>query len=387
MTKNDSLPVAAYTDPQFFALEQRHIFSQTWAFAGFIEELKAEGDFLTVQAGLNNIVIILGSDNQLLAFHNRCRHRGTQLVNGKGNTRGKLVCPYHDWTYNSQGELKSLPKQKQEFAGLDKACYNLTPANVGTWRGMIWVHPDINAVALAQWFAPISPHLGPHDVESLVEAKGEIVVEEINANWKIVVENYIDHYHLAQLHAGTLNMYNHKKAEFGFEGPHFRFWEPLTDEYQSNLAKNTPMPLVYEASDENKGTWVPMLFPGIGLAESESSWSVFQVTPLAVDKTRVVIRTKVANKSSYEFIKQSTISSGFWSQKVKAKNSNEDANHPLGSADFMQEDIYVCEQLQLAMQSPHFEIGPSAQHGEEPIRQHQKLVWDWVGEFYESNNP
>lgn len=247
---------------------------------------------------------------------------------------------------------------------------------------MIWVHPELNAVSLAQWFAPISPHLGPHDVESLVEAKDEIVVEEINANWKIVVENYIDHYHLAQLHSGTLNMYNHKKAEFGFEGPHFRFWEPLSDEYQSNLAKNTPMPLVYEASDENKGTWVPMLFPGIGLAESESTWSVFQIIPLAVDKTRVVIRTKVANKSSYEFIKQSTISAGFWSKKVKAKNSNEDASHPLGSADFMQEDIYVCEQLQLAMQSPQFEIGPSALHGEEPIRQHQKLVWDWVGECY-----
>ncbi|WP_435275335.1 aromatic ring-hydroxylating oxygenase subunit alpha [Psychrobium sp. nBUS_13] len=161
MTKNDSLPVATYTDPKFFALEQRHIFSQTWAFAGFIEELKEEGDFLTVQAGLNNIVVILGADSQLLAFHNRCRHRGTQLVSGKGNTRGKLVCPYHDWTYNSQGELKSLPKQKQEFAGIDKACYKLTPANVGIWRGMIWAHPDINAMSLAQWFAPISPPSWP----------------------------------------------------------------------------------------------------------------------------------------------------------------------------------------------------------------------------------
>lgn len=384
MTYNNLLPVAAYTDTRFFELEQRHIFSQTWAFAGFVEELNNEGDYLTVQAGLNNIVVILGANNNLVAFHNRCRHRGTQLVNGTGNTRGKMVCPYHDWTYNSQGELKSLPKQKQEFAGLDKACFNLTPANVGVWRGMIWVHPNLNAVTLEQWFAPITPHLGPHDVESLVEAKGELIVEEINANWKIVVENYIDHYHLAQLHSGTLSMYNHKKAEFGFEGPHFRFWEPLSDDYQENLTKNTPMPLVYEASNENQGTWVPMLFPGIGLAESESSWSVFQVIPVAVNKTRVVIRTKVANRSSFEFIKQSTISAGFWGAKIKAKNSSLDSKHPLGSADFMQEDIYVCEQLQLAMQSPQFEIGPSAQHGEEPIRQHQKLVWDWVGECYKT---
>ncbi|MCG7532791.1 aromatic ring-hydroxylating dioxygenase subunit alpha [Psychrobium sp. MM17-31] len=381
MTENNLLPVTAYTQQQFFELELRHIFSETWAFAGFVEELQNDGDYLTVQAGLNNLVVIKNGE-QLVAFHNRCKHRGTQLVEGKGNTRGKLTCPYHDWTYNTQGELKSLPKHKQEFAGLDKTCYNLTTANVGVWRGMIWVHPDINATPLSQWFAPINDHLGPHDVESLIESKDDIVVEEINANWKIVAENYIDHYHLAQLHAGTLSMYNHKKAEFGFEGPHFRFWEPLSDDYQKDLAKNSPMPLVYEASEENKGTWVPLLFPGIGLAESESSWSIFQIIPIAVNKTRVVVRTKVANKSGFEFMKQSALSASYWSNKVKAKSGSHDAKHALGSADFMQEDIYVCEQLQRAMQSPYFEMGPSALHGELPIRQHQKLVWNWVGEYY-----
>ena len=382
MVKNDLLPVDAYIDPQFFAIEQRHIFSDTWAFAGFVEDLTNEGDYLTVQAGLNNIVVILNSGNQLSAFHNRCRHRGTPLVTDSGNTSGKLTCPYHDWTYNTQGELKSLPKQRQEFAGLEKSCYNLTTANVGIWRGMIWVHPNENSMALNDWFSPITPHLGPHNVEALVESKEDIVIEMINANWKIVVENYIDHYHLAQLHAGTLNMYDHKKAAFGFEGPHFRFWEPLVDSYQNNLITNSPMPLVYEATNENKGTWVPMLFPGIGLAESESSWSVFHIIPVAVDKTQVVIRTKVADCSSYDFMKQSARSAGFWSGKIKAKNSKLDKTHPLGSADFMQEDIYVCEQLQQAMQSPQFEIGPSAELGEAPMRQHQKIVWSFIASYW-----
>lgn len=382
MAKNNLLPVDAYTNPQFFALEQRHIFSDTWAFAGFVEHLANEGDYLTVLAGLNNIVVILNADNQLLAFHNRCRHRGTPLVNGSGNTQGKLTCPYHDWTYNTQGELKSLPKQRQEFAGLDKTCYSLTPANVGIWRGMIWVHPNKHSMSLNDWFAPMNPHLGPHNVSNLVESKDDIVCEDINANWKIIVENYIDHYHLAQLHAGTLNMYNHKQAEFGFEGPHFRFWEPLADDYQKDLVKNTPLPLVYEVTDENKGTWVPLLFPGIGLSESESSWSIFHIIPISVDKTRVVIRTKVANCSSYAFIKQSVVSASYWSGKTKAKNAHYDQKHPLGSADFMQEDIYVCEQLQKAMQSPQFEIGPSADKGEAPIRQHQQLVWDIIEPHY-----
>jgi len=384
MALNNQLPIDAYTSSEFFLLEQKHIFSTTWAFAGFIEDLPNEGDYLSIQVGLNNILIIK-NDGKLVAFHNMCRHRGTRLLEGKGNTDKKLTCPYHDWSYDLKGNLLSLPKAKTEFPTLDKTCNSLIKANVGIWRGMIWVHPNKDSESIEDWFEGLNNYLGPHQIEKLIEPENSIVIEEINSNWKVVVENYIDHYHLAQLHAGTLNMYDHKKAEFGFVGHHFRFWQPLSKSYFDDIKKNSPYPLLYDVSQGNLGTWVPMLFPGIGLTESESSWSIFHIKPISVDKTQVVIRTKMKNCSSVEYMKQSYRSASFWQKNVKPKNAKYAVDHPLGSADFMKEDTFICEQVQKSFNSPFFQFGPLAQKGEQPVKQHRELVWQYIKPYWKHN--
>lgn len=378
MLKNDILPTEAYTSEDWFEKEMQHIFSQTWCFAGLREDISEPGQFKTIQAGLNNIIIVMGRDRRLRAFHNMCRHKGTQLLTAQGKVKKAITCPYHDWTYNLEGELIALPKATEEFPGLDKSCLSLKPASVDIWRGMIWVHPQPNPQAITQWFDDIQPYLGAHKPEELIEAVDDIVIEEINANWKIVVENYIDHYHLAQLHSGTLNMYDHNNAKFGFVGPHFAFWEPLEQEYAKEISKNASMPLIDHIPPEAMGASVPMLFPGIGLSETESSWSVFHIIPLAFNKTRVEIRTKVMNVDEYAFYKQSRRSEKFWQDRIAPKYADKDADHPLGSADFMQEDIYVCEQQQRSFESPYFELGPSALNGESPIREHQKVVKSYL---------
>lgn len=378
MLKNDILPVEAYTDPEWFDLEMRHIFSSTWAYAGFAEDIKEPGQFKSVQAGLNNIIVVMGRDHRLRAFHNMCRHKGTQLLRAEGKIKKAITCPYHDWTYDLEGELISVPKMDAEFANLDKRCLGLKRAAVDIWRGMLWVHPEENAPAVSQWFGAVEPHLGAHQPNQLVEAADYKVVEEIKANWKIVVENYIDHYHLAQLHSGTLNMYDHSKAEFGFVGPHFAFWEPLDSEYAANLKKNASMPLIDHIPEEQLGASVPMLFPGIGLGESETAWSVFHIIPISVNHTRVEVRTKVMQSSDWEFAKYGMRSASFWEKRLGPKYASADKSHPLGSADFMQEDIYVCEQQQKSFQSPYFELGPSASHGESPVREHQQVVWEYL---------
>lgn len=367
-----------YTDEQTFALEQQKIFSNSWHFCGLAEDLSQPEQYITVQAGNNNLVVYRNEHGELNALHNICRHRGMQLVEGKGKLKRTIICPYHDWTYSQTGELKSMPKQKQDFVGVDKACLSLKPAQAGIWRGMIWVHPDPNAITLSEYFAPMAQHLAPYDVESLVEAKDYIIEETIDANWKLVVENYIDHYHLAQLHAGTLAMYDHKRAEFGFAGEHFYFWEPLTKDYHADITKNAPYPMLMDKNDARLGAWVPMLFPCIGLAETESSWSVFQITPLSVNKTQVVIRSKVKACSMMAYFKQASASCSYWQRKVKGKYQNVDESHALGSGDFMKEDIYVCEQLQKSLASPYFEFGPSANQGEWPIREFQKRVLSFL---------
>ena len=164
------LPVEAYTSQEWFDREQERIFSRTWAYAGFKEDLSEPGQYLSVQAGLNNIFVVMGADWRLRAFHNICRHRGTQLIRSVGRAAA-LRCPYHDWTYDLEGKLVGVPRRAQEFPDFDPSCSSLFPASVGVWRGLIWVHPDLDAPSLAEWFGAVEPHLGPHRVERLREQK------------------------------------------------------------------------------------------------------------------------------------------------------------------------------------------------------------------------
>ena len=369
------LPVGAYTSQEWFDREQHLIFSRTWRFAGLVEDIPGPGHYLSVQAGLNNLFIVMGRDHRLRAFHNLCRHRGTQLIRAVGKTHKALTCPYHDWTYDLEGKLISVPDEATEYPdGIDKSCLGLHPASVDVWRGMLFVHPDPNPPTLAEWFGEVDPFLGPHKPAELVEYPEARNTYEIKANWKIVVENYIDVYHLSHLHSNTLYMYDHAKAEYGWKGPHFHFWEPPSAEYGAELETNLPAPRV--VPEPHIGAWVPMLFPGIGIAASEDNWSLFIITPLAPGLTRIENRSKVAGVSGWAFQKQQWKSWGFWKRFGGSKYKEGDTaggDDPMGSGDFTAEDIFACEQQQKSLKSPFLEIGPAA-IGESPIMQHQQAV-------------
>ncbi|KZL06133.1 aromatic ring-hydroxylating dioxygenase subunit alpha [Pseudovibrio sp. Ad26] len=372
------LPKEAYTSQEWFDREQAQIFSKTWSLAGFREDITEPGQYISVQAGLNNIFIVMGRDHRLRAFHNICRHRGTQLLRAEGKTQKAITCPYHDWTYDLEGNLISVPEQEKEFPDIDLSCNGLKKASVDIWRGMLWVHPDENAPSIINWFGEVEPYLAPYDPAGLIETEEGYSKHEIKANWKIIVENYIDGYHLAHLHSHTLNMYDHSKIECEFIGPHFAFWEPLADFYAAEVEKVTPMPLIPGIPKDKMGAWVPMLFPGIGLGESENSWSTFHITPIAPDRSMVEIRTRVANESTWAFTKAAMASASFWDKHLGAKYNEDPKVDPMSSGDFMQEDIYACEQQQKSLQSPYFEHGPSSKHGEKPVRDHQRVVAEWV---------
>ncbi|MCG8457554.1 MAG: aromatic ring-hydroxylating dioxygenase subunit alpha [Holophagales bacterium] len=372
------LPIEAYTSQEWFDREQRAIFSNTWRFAGLAEDLTEPGQYLTVQAGLNNIFLVMGRDRRLRAFHNICRHRGTQLLRATGKTQKAITCPYHDWTYDLEGALIAVPEKEREFPDLDPACTGLLKASVDRWRGMLFVHPDPEAGSIMEWFGELEPYLGPHRPDELVEVEEGYSVHEIQANWKIVVENFIDAYHLAHLHSGTLAMYDHSKIQSGFVGPHFAFYEPLAPCYAEELEKKSALPLIDHVPREKVGAYVPLLFPCLGLAETESTWSTFHIVPLSPVSCRVESRTKVADVSSWEFQKQSWRSAGFWSRQIRAKVDGDAEIDPMASADFVQEDIYACEQQQKSLRSPYFAVGATARRGEAAVRELQALVGQWV---------
>lgn len=386
-----ALPVEAYTSQEWFDMEMKYIFSTTWQYAGLVEDVENPGDYIAVQAGLNNIFIVKGKGHRLRAFHNICRHRGTQLLRSVGKNQLAITCPYHDWTYDLEGNLISLPQQEEEFPHLKKGelhnCgLNLHEASVDIFKGMLFVHPDKDAPSIMAFFGDVAPYLGPHVPEELVEypneeTGGPLLEEVIQANWKIVVENYIDQYHLFYLHEKTLNMYDHARAEFGWVGPHYWFWEPLHPEYEANFEKICPYPPIKRMSRDKLGTYVPWLFPNIGIGEGEGAWSTFHVIPLAPDKTKVVIRSKVENVSEWEMTKRyfKSGSSAFWAKTGnQGKFDGDPKTDPMSSGDFVAEDVFACEQQQKSLKSPYFSVGAQAQKGEYAIQRFQEEVKKWI---------
>lgn len=388
------LPVKAYTSQEWFDVEMEHIFSKTWQFAGLVEDVANPGDYISVQAGLNNIFIVKGRDNRLRAFHNMCRHRGTQLLRAVGKGKKAITCPYHDWTYDLEGKLVSIPKKEEEFPNLcnkelHECGLNLHQASVDIFKGMLFVHPEKNAPSIMEFFGEVEPYLGPHIPEELIEyqeKKGNAIYsKEIRANWKIIVENYIDHYHLAHLHEGTLNMYDHDNAEFGWAGPHYWFYEPLAPAYMADVKNASPYPLIDKVSDDKMGAYVPWLFPNIGITESENAWNTFHAIPLAPDRTLVVIRSKTMNVSEWEYTKQYTksMTSNVWKKMGNKGKYEGDKSDPMASGDFMAEDVYACEQQQKSLSSPMFSVGAQAQRGEYAISKFQSIVKEWIDKHKE----
>lgn len=106
------LPVEAYTSQEWFDREQRLIFSRSWRFAGLVEDVPGPGHYISVQAGLNNLFIVMGRDHRLRAFHNICRHRGTQLIRAVGKTQKALTCPYLEIGPAAKGESPILMHQQ-----------------------------------------------------------------------------------------------------------------------------------------------------------------------------------------------------------------------------------------------------------------------------------
>lgn len=366
----------AYTSQAWFDLEMRHVVGGHWTFAGFATDWAEPGDVRLVHVGQDELLVVQQADGTLKALHNMCRHRGIRLVQAEHRAKKSFVCPYHSWTYGLDGSLKGVPEQAKEFPDLDKSCMGLLEGAVDTYRGMVFVHPNADPTPLSAWFAELDPHIGPHDPTKLVEAKDQASETVIEANWKIVVENFIDAYHLRYLHSGTLPMYDHKRIEAGAAGPHVRFYEPVTADYAENLDARAPSPLIPEVPRDQAGAWVPWLFPTLGLSATESTFTTFRLHPVSPSRTIVRTRTLIANAGSWAASKQWWSSGSYWQGVIRPKVDGDPATNLLATADLMSEDKYVCEALQANLTNSRFNQSASARTGEAPVRHFQQMVLD-----------
>jgi Rieske 2Fe-2S family protein len=196
-----TLPQAFYTDTDLFEFDLRAVFHRLWIFAGLEAELHQPGDWFTLDIAATSVVVLRDRDGRVRAFFNTCRHRGSRICSGESGQAIRLVCPYHQWTYDLDGRLIGAAMMPSDF---DRSVHGLRPVHVQTLGGTIYVclaktPPDFADVQRA-----IEPALALHDLGGAkVAAKSTIVVK---GNWKLTMENARECYHCAARHRDLMRV-------------------------------------------------------------------------------------------------------------------------------------------------------------------------------------
>jgi Rieske 2Fe-2S family protein len=200
-----TLPGAYYYDPAIYAREQARIFGELWVCAGRADDIPAPGDYATAEVGGESVLVARSGDGRLRAFLNVCRHRGARLCPvERGRVAGAFQCRYHAWTYGLDGRLTGAPNLPA-VDGFDRDAFGLHPVALEVWEGLIWLCLAETPAPLAEQLdAPILARFGERarfDRYRLGDLKvGRTIEYDVQANWKIVVENFMECYHCGPVH-------------------------------------------------------------------------------------------------------------------------------------------------------------------------------------------
>lgn len=199
--KDDFVPKEDNVDPEFAKLEFENLWPKVWQIACRLEELPRVGSFVTYEIGRDSIIVVRSGerDEQVKAFHNTCLHRGNQLVNGSGET-GQFICSFHGWRYALDGRCTHIIDGKDWGSRLRGL--TLAPVQAGLWGGWVWINMDPDCQPLLEFLEPMRSMCDKFELDKLRFAWYKTTI--VRANWKTVVEAFIEFYHLQTTHPQML---------------------------------------------------------------------------------------------------------------------------------------------------------------------------------------
>ena len=262
-----SLPGAFYTDPDWMRFECERLFARDWICVGREEEVASPGDYFTYQHIDEPILVVHGRDGVVRALSNVCRHRGTVIASGSGNAR-KFMCPYHHWSYDTGGQLLNAPHMDSHQA-FDRAGCRLPELACETWRGFLFVSLNPCAPSLAEELRGLDAVIGNYHLEQM--SMRYLADETWEVNWKCLLENFMEGYHLTPLHRDTLHKVNPSRLCTHFEPGNYHFG------YRVGFTSRLPDERVGhpDLSDEEMDTCVMFAVPpglAVGVGSDYSSF-------------------------------------------------------------------------------------------------------------------
>jgi phenylpropionate dioxygenase-like ring-hydroxylating dioxygenase large terminal subunit len=198
--KQDNLPQtpltqAQYTSPEWHEHDLKQVFGRRWLFAGHASQIARPGQFFTFTLGHENVIVSRAKSGEIKAFHNACRHRGTQVCQQSSGRTRYFTCPFHGWAYDLEGSLKVAPMMPDDF---DKEKFPLKPVWIEEWEGLIFLNFSIEKpnLAVAEVFSGV-------DLSAFQLGRTKVIADrtyEVEANWKITGETFQECYHCALTH-------------------------------------------------------------------------------------------------------------------------------------------------------------------------------------------
>jgi len=178
---------------------------KTWQLVCHLSNLPESGDYFTFDLLGERVFAIRGEDGAVRCFHNVCRHRAARLLKGESGSCRRIKCPYHAWRYDLEGNLKNVPFER-DFPDFKKEDHGLKPVEMEVWQGFIFIRFGGDGPSVADLFAPYAKDIAPHRLEG-VEPMGRISLRPRNANWKTVIDNYVDALHIEVAHPGLTGLF------------------------------------------------------------------------------------------------------------------------------------------------------------------------------------
>ncbi|ADV14813.1 ring-hydroxylating dioxygenase, large terminal subunit [Mesorhizobium australicum WSM2073] len=326
-----SLEAHYYTDLEIFAKEQAGLLARSWQFAGHVSLVEKPGDYFTFEIAGQNLFCIRDRDGEVRSFYNVCQHRAHELVHGTGNSK-LTVCPYHAWTYEISGQLRSGPNIKA-VPGFDRHDVCLPSVRTEVFLGFVFVNLDPDAHPMDEWFSRVREELTEYvpDIERLKPLEWVEIPER--CNWKVSVENYSECYHC---------QFNHKTFSTGVIKPETYDIQPQgyclrhTTECQNLERMSYPIDLAANPRARKYSSW--FLWPTFSFQVYPGNvLNTYHWRPKGVDEVVVWRGWYTINGADSDMIRKLAIQD---------------------RATTVEEDIHIVESVQRGLKSRGYRPGP-----------------------------
>ena len=204
----ETIPSAWYTDQLFHKMDKEYVFGKTWQYVGSLSQVQHDGDYFLATVADNPILVVRGKDAIVRAFFNVCRHRGGPLAIESAGNCNILQCKYHGWTYLLDGSLRGTQKfDRTEL--FDRKDYGLIPVKLESWEDLLFVNLAAHSPPLENFMRGITERIAPMSLST--KKLYRRINYEVDCNWKVYVDNYLEGYHLPFVHPELCNLLDYQQ--------------------------------------------------------------------------------------------------------------------------------------------------------------------------------